>query len=334
MASFKIIYSSILIIYFNLSEIVEGEHKACYWRGFPWCGLMFRCKDDDYFMRYGMSGQCFLNFDKYCCPKIDGTGDFIYCKTDNFKEDCSTQTIKTKYCTNLKTSMQSVNTLGQCLRIYESINCEGRSIIVRPGTSSHNNLNDYNMHARSVSTCFTYDTCETGTRKKRSSNNCQFINDLTIGFLPWLMRDRDNLQNSPVSYYQIGPNGRTEVMEAEIYRYHLNTGTSTNNAARIFARNMGNSNDQAGHILASRLGGSGTDLRNIFPQNPHMNMGLWRSIENDVYNMVLNSGFVRFTINLLYEDRSSTRPYSIVYRIQSNTPSVYDGIIHDISNTD
>lgn len=123
-------------------------------------------------------------------------------------------------------------------------------------------------------------------------------------------------------------------MEAEIYRYRLNTGTSTNNATRIFARNTDNSNDQAGHMLTSRLGGSGTDLRNIFPQNSHMNTGLWRSIENDVYNMVLNSGFVRLTINLLYEDRSSTRPFNIVYRIQSNTPSVYDGIIHDISNTD
>jgi len=134
------------------------------------------------------------------------------------------------------------------------------------------------MHARSaVSTWFTHDTCETETGKKRSSNNCQFINGLTIGFLPRLMRDRDNLQNSPVSYYQIGPNGRTEVMEAEIYRYHLNTGTSTNNATRIFTRNTGNSNDQAGHMLASRLEGSGTDLRNIFPQNLHiMNMAFFR----------------------------------------------------------
>lgn len=295
---------------------------------------MFRCKGDNFFIQYGISGQCFLNFDKYCCPKINVTGDLIYCKTDNFKEDCSTQTIKTKYCTNLKTSMQSLNTLVQCLRIYESINCEDRSIIVRPGTSSHNNLNDYNMHARPVSKCFTHDTCETGTRKKRLSNNCQFINDLTIGFLPWLMRDRDNLQNSPVSNYQIEPNGGTEVMEAEIYRYHLNTGTSTNNATRIFARNMDNSNNQGGHILASRLGDSGTDLRYIFPQNSYMNMDLWRSIENDVYNMVLNSEFVRFTINLLYEDRSSTRPYTIVYRIQSNTPSVYDEIINGILNTD
>lgn len=69
MASFKIMYSSILIIYFILSKIVEGKHKTCYWRGFPWCGLMFRCKGDDYFMRYGMFGQCFLNFDKYCCQK-------------------------------------------------------------------------------------------------------------------------------------------------------------------------------------------------------------------------------------------------------------------------
>ncbi|KAF0760353.1 Uncharacterized protein FWK35_00034145, partial [Aphis craccivora] len=78
-----------------------------------------------------------------------------------------------------------------------------------------------------------------------------------------------------VGYYQIGPNWRTEEMEAEIYRYHLNTGTSTNNATRIFARNMGNSNDHAGHILASRLGGSGTDLRNIFPQTSHMNMRVY-----------------------------------------------------------
>lgn len=313
----------------NLKFKISATQQEKCW---PWCGLYMRCNGNYPLKRYGSSSQCFLNSHKYCCPD---DGDFIYCDTNDLllsEGNCYVQTVDGKHCTNLQDEIKSIDTRGKCLRIYDQSDCEGRSIAVQSG--KYHNLVDYVITARSVSACFQRDKCETQTHRKRSYN-CKFINDFMIGFLPWLRRDRDNLQNGPVQYFQIGPNGRTEVMEALIHRRHLDTGTPPDNSAREFTRNMneGNTGDQAGHVLASRLGGSGRDLRNIFPQNPHMNMGHWRSIENDVYNLVAASDEpVRFNINLLYESRSSTRPSSIVFRIQSNISSVHDRIIEDIPN--
>ncbi|VVC35957.1 Hypothetical protein CINCED_3A010974 [Cinara cedri] len=95
---------------------------------------------------------------------------------------------------------------------------------------------------------------------------------------------------------------------------------------------MGNRHDQAGHIIADRLGGLATDQRNFFPQNPHLNMGLWSTIENDVYNLVLSSEPVLLSITLLYENQQATRLTTIVFRIQSDTGSYHNNIIEDISN--
>lgn len=152
---------------------------------------------------------------------------------------------------------------------------------------------------------------------KRSANNrIEFASDLLeTGFLAWLPRDTTNL-NGPVRFYQRAPNGRTEVMEAQILPQHLNSGTATNTAARTYARQMGKNNDDAGHILARMLGGSGTDLRNIFPQNLNFNRGIWSEVEASVADAVRNNNGIRFTVNLMYHSTSDTRPYKLVYCIR------------------
>lgn len=307
----------------------------CYWRGFPWCGLFIRCKGDDHRLYFGTTWQCGLNIDKYCCPSGQGA-DIAFCEDIDFEGNCFSHSIQDNKCINLDKNdvASSVNTFGGCFRLYEDENCQGRSIVVQPGTRSHNNLEDLAMNdmVTSVSMCLSTDKCDNDNRYKRSNgNNCQWANEvLTLGFLPWLIRDTSNLDNSPVVFYQIGPHGRTEVMEAYIYVRHLNTGTSTNQVARNFARSMGNFNDDAGHILAQRLGGSGTDLRNIFPQSPNINRGVWSQVEETISQLVLLSrNGVRFTVNLEYHSREDTRPYQIVFRIRINDN---DWMINDMIN--
>jgi hypothetical protein len=52
---------------------------------------------------------------------------------------------------------------------------------------------------------------------------------------------------------------------------------------------------QAGHIRSNAAGGSGTDLNNIFGQNPEVNMGhdghypVWRAMENDMNSAMRTS---------------------------------------------
>lgn len=220
--------------------------------------------------------------------------------------------------------IKSVNTTGTCVRLYKENHCTGKSVAIYPGSISHHDLKKVNIsyHIGAIGNCFDHDKyfecTDKSSRSKRQANQyCELAKDvLTIGFLPWRTRDTTRLDGSPVRYYQIHPrNSRTESMEALITRNHLNTGSSTNQAARNYAHQMGRNNDDAGHILAQRLGGSGTDLRNIFPQSNNINRGVWAQVEDTVANVVQNYGSVIFNVNLEYSDEDSTRPNKIVYRI-------------------
>lgn len=327
------IISKLLVVV--LLYVPSSNSADCYWKGWPWCGLvLFPCSDNnDHHMQYGIKAPCFLVPDKYCCPSGSGA-DIALCEHTDLNGACISHSIDKNKCVNVDKNdwASSVNTFGGCFRLYEHADCEGKSIAVKPGSPSHNNLVALGMNdmVTSVSLCFSTDKCD--HRSKRSNNNCQWANNVfTIGFLPWLNSDRNNL-NGPISYYQIGPNSRTEVMEAHIYPHHLGTGTGTNQAARDYTSNMGNPSDDAGHILAARLGGSGTDLRNIFPQSRHINRGAWaREVEGLVALVVQSQGSAIFTINLIYEETTDTRPQLIVYRIKSGN---YVWQIGDMVNPD
>ena len=41
---------------------------------------------------------------------------------------------------NWKIHFKSINTQGGCIRLFESKDCKGRSIDIKPGTKTHNNL--------------------------------------------------------------------------------------------------------------------------------------------------------------------------------------------------
>ena len=119
--------------------------------------------------------------------------------------------------------------------------------------------------------------------------------------------------------YKNGHKGRLEEMNAEVGPSDLYTGTATNQRARNFARSMGYGNDDAGHSLARALGGSGTDLRNIFPQLPRINRGIFARYERRVRRSIQKSGLKAKIVQKLKYVGKSTRPYEIRYKFKVGT---------------
>lgn len=85
--------------------------------------------------------------------------------------------------------------------------------------------------------------------------------------------------------------------------------------------------NDAGHIIAHRLGG-GIDEHNIIPQSSHINKGAWKKeVEDLVHKMVLDNGEALFTVKPVYR-HLSTRPYKILYRIESGGSVVANDMVN------
>ncbi|XP_024081852.1 uncharacterized protein LOC112126648 [Cimex lectularius] len=133
-------------------------------------------------------------------------------------------------------------------------------------------------------------------------------------------RKRDD---SPVRRTETGFKGRVEYAEAEIEPKHLDRGTKTNKRVRTYSKDMGYESDDAGHVIARRLGGDGKDEKNIIPQNPSVNRGEWKKIEDLTYAEVKKTGKVKMQVEPIYSGEKSTRPKSIYYRISSKNGNRY-----------
>lgn len=175
-----------------------------------------RCPTDSYYIREGTeNGQ-------YCCPFVDDADGIILCKDIQFNGTFTSYSIRGKQCLNLdkddNNMASSILTIGNnnCYRLYDEINCLGKSRSFSLKSPYHNDLEQlkFNDIASSIGRCY--------------KDDYRFKNDLlSVGILSWLRRDETNL-DSPVAFYQLGTEGRTEVMEAHIKPHHLNTGTDTN----------------------------------------------------------------------------------------------------------
>lgn len=111
--------------------------------------------------------------------------------------------------------------------------------------------------------------------------------------------------------YTRGPKGEILTAKATINSTDLGTGTKTNTSSIAQARTMGQNSDDAGHIIGKRLGGSG-GVDNVFPQDPHINRGEFRTFEAKVAKMANTYGSVDVSIELRYAN-GGTRPTSIIY---------------------
>lgn len=141
----------------------------------------------------------------------------------------------------------------------------------------------------------------------RNHQGCQRHRDIDYSGIP---------DSSPITYFQTGPNTRTEYVEACIGPEHLKTGSPTNNESRKYKASMGGEkHHDTGHVIGNQLGGD-VDFRNLFPQLRNINRGAWRSVENDVAKVVREeAGNVWFQINLIYRNQAATIPYEICYTI-------------------
>jgi hypothetical protein len=97
----------------------------------------------------------------------------------------------------------------------------------------------------------------------------------------------------------------------------LGTGTATNASSRIWARQNGLSTDDAGHIIGKQLGGSG-GIENVFPQDCHVNRGIFAQFEGDVGDFIRTHGSGKITVEFEYDlNVSSTRPTNVHYTVES-----------------
>lgn len=246
---------------------------------------------------------------------------------------------------DLNDEIESVNSGGNCLLIHEDYNCLGRTLQLFPGSrADHGDLaaSGFGRTVSSMSVC-TWVPCAAQAHEdghdelRRRSGGCRyaFFDDVfTIGAIAGLAILRVDL-SGPIVEVQRNPNysRRVEYVRAEIYRRHLDQGEGTYGVARRYARTMGSEGDHAGHVIASRLGGTGRATWNIFPQSPHFNTGAYRTyVEDLVYQAVDSSGHVTFIVNLLY-DGASTRPHTILYRIEyTDGYGDYQQISNDLLN--
>ena len=143
-----------------------------------------------------------------------------------------------------------------------------------------------------------------------------------VGFIAGLHTVMNYRAASPVLYKQYGANGRTESMVAVVLPRHLVNGRAPDASVKNYIRTIGRSEDQAGHILAAKYMGSERDFHNYFAQNVHINMVRGRVIEAMVAQIVRRDEYARYSVNLLFENDAATRPYQIIYTIQSRNGTV------------
>lgn len=69
----------------------------------------------------------------------------------------------------------------------------------------------------------------------------------------------------------------------------------------------GKEGDEGGHIQAHSLGGSSEKI-NLFPQDANFNRGEYKKIENSIKNDLKEGKNVQVTVELIYDDPTSSRP--------------------------
>lgn len=115
-----------------------------------------------------------IKYGKNCCPSIDNDDAVIVCDNENFNGVCKYYSMYGKNCVNVDNNdlASSVNTLGKCFRIFEHINCQGKSRPLLPGSPSHNSMTALHMDEiiSSIGRCQDRDYSVRFVRFKRSKD--------------------------------------------------------------------------------------------------------------------------------------------------------------------
>jgi len=119
------------------------------------------------------------------------------------------------------------------------------------------------------------------------------------------------------SYKYVDHGGKAVISSAEVHftKNDLDKGSEPDDQVRKYARGLGDPNDDAGHIYANELGGFAVPI-NIFPQSPHINRGIYRSFEQQIYKCLKSGGAKEAILKwqFTYSSTSSTRPNGVTYQ--------------------
>jgi hypothetical protein len=120
---------------------------------------------------------------------------------------------------------------------------------------------------------------------------------------------------------RVGSKGQLLSAFAKIEKQNIGGGSETNASSRAFVRRLGNPTDDAGHAVGNNLGGRGiigsNTTRNVFPQDPHTNQGVFRDYELGVAEAVERGDEVFVRVVPKYQC-DQTRPYRVVYQTRIN----------------
>lgn len=135
-----------------------------------------------------------------------------------------------------------------------------------------------------------------------------FITVYIIWVLSQVLGVRINDRRNPIVEYRMnGP--RAVYVHAKIYPRHLGTGARRNSRVARKVVALGKPGDHAGHIVAKVLGGN-MAYYNLFPQNPRINLGKWKSeVETHMSKFLRQNrnNYIDFKVTLRYSG-TSTRP--------------------------
>lgn len=115
-----------------------------------------------------------------------------------------------------------------------------------------------------------------------------------------------------------GAHGELRSAFARIEPGNIGQGTATNANSRAFVQRLGLESDDAGHAIGQNLGGlGGVRGRQIFPQTPNVNRGVYNQFEQQVVRRVKAGDNLFARVVPRYRE-GATRPFEVLYQVRFN----------------
>jgi hypothetical protein len=227
----------------------------------------------------------------------------------------------------LRFNVTSVDTLGKCVRLFDSMACGGRSVAVYPGSGNAGNVLNPNMtRVESIGPCLAEEfedfDFKDGTKQsilKNSSNPRKYFPDSVQFYSSEKYLKATSLSGSSFSLdrYLLGPGNRLEFLHAWIYPRHLKISQPDFEMQNTsFFRSLEQEpGDIVGYGIPPSLGGPVNETYNAFPQTISGNKK-WTGLTSEIRPFLEAGGdSVRLVLNFAYEDDARSRPTGFYFWI-------------------
>lgn len=249
-----------------------------------------------------------------------------FCSLPNHVEPCITEELgRYSICEPFnKTQVGSVNPNNNCVMIFESNSCSGKSIVIYPLSEYRFDIKSAGLYTmRSYSRClntleckrFPVSSVNNDVSCSRATNDIDFIGPPTSpkGFY-YLDSSKMELWNNHV-YYNNDDDVKTYYF-ALITEKGIDEGSSVTEDVISFVRSNGLSTDYAGLIIPKSIGGPGNETWNAFPMGLNTNVRYWESLESRMRNAIIKSEGGYLMVRFYYDDiNNPKRPTRILHRL-------------------